>query len=356
MNLEQLCKFLSKESKRHLSSSDYIANKIMCPEYSTTSQDIKTHIFLKQQPLFALCWVLEKDASLFATILPSPHAFSYHTSIPDTRRTQLHTHDYLELAYIISGQFSQKILGKTITFHAGELCFIDKNCIHQDDLSYSPACILFLGIDNSIFEHIMKETITEQRLNAFLHSALLKQKNLQQYLHFKPRSNTTNILECQLSLLIKELSSYDNASFYICKGLLIRIFRILSTEYDFSLSKELKHEMSWLLFDEITNYIKTHYKNITIQKLCEQFHFQKDYFNRLIKSKTGMTYKAYLQKLRLQKAELLLCQTNYSIEQISDEIGYQNKGYFYKIFMQHYHMTPAQFRKQANNTPVSKKY
>lgn len=37
------------------------------------------------------------------------------------------------------GEFSQKILGKTITFREGELCLIDKNCLHQDIMDTTPA-------------------------------------------------------------------------------------------------------------------------------------------------------------------------------------------------------------------------
>ena len=61
-------------------------------------------------------------------------------------------------------------------------------------------------------------------------------------------------------------------------------------------------------------------------------HFQEDYFNRLIKSKTGLTYTAYLQDLRLKEAEHLLLTTRLSVDEISQQVGYQNKGYFYKIF------------------------
>ena len=36
------------------------------------------------------------------------------------------------------------------------------------------------------------------------------------------------------------------------------------------------------------------------EDLCtERFHFQRDYFNRLIRSKTGMTYSEYLQSCLL---------------------------------------------------------
>ena len=87
----------------------------------------------------------------------------------------------------------------------------------------------------------------------------------------------------------------------ICKGLLLRIFRILSTEYEFSLSKEQRKTINWIVFEEITDYIAAHYSHITLSDLTEQFHFQEDYFNRLIKDKTGLTYSKYVQQVRLEK-------------------------------------------------------
>ena len=47
-----------------------------------------------------------------------------------------------------------------------------------------------------------------------------------------------------------------------------------------------------------------------------KFHYQEDYFNRLIKRKTGLTYSAYLQQIRLERAEHLLVSTDKSIEEL----------------------------------------
>lgn len=78
----------------------------------------------------------------------------------------------------------------------------------------------------------------------------------------------------------------------------------------------------------------------------EEFHFQEDYFNRLIKTQTGLTYTEYLQLLRLRRAETLLLTTDATIDQITEAVGYHNKGYFYKIFTERHQLTPAQFRKK----------
>ena len=111
------------------------------------------------------------------------------------------------------------------------------------------------------------------------------------------------------------------------------------------LSKEQQKTMNWLVFEEISEYIRQHFNTVTIRELSETFHFQEDYFNRLIKNKTGMTYSAYVQKFRLDKAAQLLTASSKSIEEIAEAVGYHNKGYFYKIFVKQYSMTPAQYRK-----------
>lgn len=131
------------------------------------------------------------------------------------------------------------------------------------------------------------------------------------------------------------------------KGLLFRIFRILSTQYDFSLSKEQKQTMNWIVFEEISDYIRAHFRDITIQDLVDEFHYQEDYFNRLIKRKTGLTYSAYVQQIRLERAEHLLVSTDKSIEEIADSVGYHNKGYFYKLFQEKYEETPASYRRHT---------
>ena len=345
MELYDLCMRITKHEPTQLSEDHAVAHRIMHPEYSINSEEVKTFPLSKNDPIFILCWNIQAEQRLYATIKPSETPFSYCSSFLSGDKTQLHTHDYIELAYVVKGEFKQTILGKDILFKQGELCLIDKNCLHQDYLFSQPAVIIFIGLANDIFNEIVDRKITKENITNFLQSALMKQKNLQQYLHFKPLNKINRHLEENLTHLVQELSSYDEASNYICKGLLMRIFKIISTEYEFSLSKTLRREMNWIIFGEITKYIQEHYNHITIKDLTNRFHFQEDYFNRLLKAKTGMKYSEYVQQIRLSEAEKLLVTTNLNIDDIMESIGYHNKGYFYKIFMEKNNMTPAVFRK-----------
>lgn len=284
---------------------------------------------------------------------PSPEHFSYSLSFSSGAKTQRHTHNYIELGYVVKGTFRQRISEKDILFEEGDFCLIDKNCIHQDYLTDQDTIVLFFGIENAVFEEVMNAQVTTTKIASFLQTALMEQKDLQQFIRFHPMENEEKTMlarpqmEACLSQLLTELYKNQIGSTLICKGLLLRIFHLLSTQYEFSLTKEQQGTMNWVVFEEVCQYIKTHYRDIHTQELMEQFHFQKDYFNRLIKKKTGMTYSEYLQNIRLRQAKKLLCDTNYSVSQIAEMVGYHNKGYFYKIFTEKYGMTPARYRKNG---------
>lgn len=348
MSLINTCLKIILEGTELLPATHRLNNRLVCPEYSKSAQDVKTYPFLEHDRVFALLWNIDKDHILSATMYPTPKPFLSRLAFAPGTKTQLHTHDYIELAYIVEGEFRQKILGKDIIFSQGDFCLIDGNCLHQDYLSDFPATILFLGIANDMFTEIMKENIATQKLVSFLQSVLIHQKDVQQYLHFKPgHDSSIKQMEDILFLLLNELCINDIASSYIRKGLLFRIFRLLSTEYDFSLSKEQRKTLNWIIYEEISEYMKRHYADISIQDLVNEFHFQEDYFNRLIKNKTGMTYSEYLQNIRLEKARSLLMDSKISIDKICESVGYHNKGFFYKLFKEKYGMTPSQYRKKG---------
>ena len=126
-----------------------------------------------------------------------------------------------------------------------------------------------------------------------------------------------------------------------------RLIKLLCTEYEFSLTKEQSKQKSVLVGDEIIAYIQGNFKDMKTSDLERIFNYNADYYNRLIKSRMGMTYKEYIQSLRLEYAKKMLLTSKNSIDDIVFECGYRNKGYFYKIFRNSTGMTPAEFKEKV---------
>ncbi len=345
MRLKDYCEELTKDKNRPMLPDAELGLRIMCPEYSIDHIDVKTFPKSEKEGIFILCWNMEEGGKLHATLQSDGQPLTYTCEYTPGGRTQYHTHDYIELAYIIEGEFKQRIMGKDILFKQGELCLIDKNCPHQDFLADRNSMILFIGLANEIFDQVMVEKIGEENLLNFLRTALMKQKDIRQFLHFKPKDPEDGRLEEQLFTLLKELDQNDAASKYICKGLIIRILHEISTMYEFSLSNEQRKKMNWLIYEEISRYIEENYAWVTVRELVERFHFNEDYYNRILKEKLGMTYLEYVQDIRLKNAKRLLKTTEMTVDEVAVSVGYQNKGYFYKIFTDKFGVTPAKLRK-----------
>lgn len=331
-----------------VSAESDTSNRLMRPEYDERAIEIKSFPDKPLSEIFFIGWEL-KESQLNAFTLSQEAATALRYGLGHTTRTQRHTHNYLELSYVLEGEFCQNIQGKDVWFHKGECCLIDNNCTHQDYLTGRDTQVIFLGISNYVFHKVLLENIPEGILAEFFSTALLSQKEVKQYLHLRPKDDTDERIEEILGNLLRELMHLDVGSEYICRGLVKRLLWHLCLAYDFSLSKEQAKEMNVLIGDEVLRYIRENEAQVTIQELVQKFHYNEDYFNRLLKKREGVTYSAYLQRIRLEKARELLEGSTLGIDEIIERCGYRNKGFFYRIFVEKYGMTPAKLREQKQS-------
>ena len=89
-----------------------------------------------------------------------------------------------------------------------------------------------------------------------------------------------------------------------------------------------------------------HYnQNVTLEEVARQVGLNTTYFRHLFKQETRISFKEYLTHLRLSNARQLLANSDISVQQVIEEVGYTNISQFYRVFRQHYHMTPAEYRR-----------
>ena len=73
---------------------------------------------------------------------------------------------------------------------------------------------------------------------------------------------------------------------------------------------------------------------------------------RLMRGATGMTFFEYLYHRRMEKAKVLLEETDLPIQEISNQCGYASLNTFYKAFQRTYAATPSSMR-NPEETPGS---
>jgi AraC-like DNA-binding protein len=99
------------------------------------------------------------------------------------------------------------------------------------------------------------------------------------------------------------------------------------------------------IINRVLQYLNENYAGeLQLIDLEDKFKLNKYYIGQLIKENTGINFNDYLNKKRLEKAIELLKNTDFTIKDISEAVGYKYSYYFIKVFRKAYGMAPGEFR------------
>ncbi|MCL2864726.1 MAG: response regulator [Lachnospiraceae bacterium] len=93
-------------------------------------------------------------------------------------------------------------------------------------------------------------------------------------------------------------------------------------------------------------YIHAHFNAaITLEQVSEYVGFTPAYFSTLFKKETDKNFLEYLTEIRMEHARELLKNSEYSLPEVSEMIGYHDSKYFSKLFKKMIGLSPHEFRK-----------
>ena len=97
--------------------------------------------------------------------------------------------------------------------------------------------------------------------------------------------------------------------------------------------------------ERVCEYIKLHLaEEITASQIAEAFHISVYYLSHIFKTVTGTTMTKYKNELKLTKAKLMLKESDLSITQIANEVGFESASYFTEIFSKSENISPKKYR------------
>lgn len=101
----------------------------------------------------------------------------------------------------------------------------------------------------------------------------------------------------------------------------------------------------------LMEYVEHYYADdVLLREIAKLYYFNEKYLGRLFKQQTGVSFREYLNRKRLESAAGLLTESKETVTEIAAKSGFGNVTYFNRIFRQRYGMTPTEYRKlQKNN-------
>ena len=264
-----------------------------------------------------------------------------HTRFADFPR---HTHDYVEIIYMCSGQTTHIINDDTtVVLKKGELLLLNQHASHaikraeQNDI----------GINFIVLPQFLDTALemigTENVLGDFILSSLRKDTSEMGYLYFQVSDilPVQNLLENMVWSIINKQPNQRRIN-QISMGLLF--LQLLNlTDRLAIVSSQTKYDNALVM--AALKEIEENYCSANLLLVAHEYNISLSYLSRIIKKATGMKYKELLQNKRLSKAAQLLKETRLTVQDIITAVGYDNSSYFYRIFREKYGTNPCSYRK-----------
>lgn len=101
----------------------------------------------------------------------------------------------------------------------------------------------------------------------------------------------------------------------------------------------------------VMEYLYLNYsQELSLEFLAELAGYSSSYFARQFKQELGTSVFSYLAHLRCAQAANMLRGTDYSIQEISNFVGYPDNNYFVKVFKKQFGKTPSEYRQEQRDT------
>lgn len=279
----------------------------------------------------------------FTTKQMMRHGIPIHIFRSDTgTSTDVHTHDFIEIIYVLSGNAKQTVNGDTFSVGCGDLMFLNYGSVHafscDENFSYYNICFApefpaerLIAPENAFgilaltaFDEMRREAESghvcfageeRERIEWILH-AMLREYNRMQ-------PSVERVLESYMNILIAEI-----------------------------LRKTLPApaETTEDIWKKLRDYIEANISEpLTLSALAQKCFYNPSYFSRVFKEKFRVPLMTYIGTRRTDLAKKRLRDSNESVAQIARECGFSTVRAFYRAFERECGMTPTAYRVRERN-------
>ena len=240
-----------------------------------------------------------------------------------------HTHNHTELFFIVSGKGQFLIQDQTFPVGVNNLVIINPNVLHTEaSLNAQPLEYIVLGIDGI-------ELATNENSNGQFW--ILD--------HFE----SVEVSSC-LRNILREMELKNPGYEDVCQAYMeILIIRLMRNT---TMTVQIKPQVisGNRQCATVKRYIDLHFKEpLTLEQLSEEAHMNKYYLSHAFKQEYGVSPINYMISRRIEESKYLLSETDLSMSQIAQLLGFSSLSYFSQVFRKSQDISPMEFRQNSKN-------
>ncbi len=250
-----------------------------------------------------------------------------------------HTHEFIEIIYILSGKGVEIVDGVEYQVERGDMLFINFGEEHA-----------FKNSDMEFVQVLLRPEFMSERL--------VSSENIFDIFSLPQFSSiSADHSKCIVSFSGEEKTAVSSAILTMLheyeqkrdgyRAILYGYMQVIFT----MLIRKLGQNCDAKCAQTVEKYIAEHlFERITLTDIAQNCFYNPSYFSRKFKHIFGKNLVHYLRERRLVEAARLLCTEDTPTDEIATRCAFSSKSAFYKLFKETYGVTPREYREGKKMT------
>lgn len=279
-----------------------------------------------------MCSEIHENMNIFRKELSPTFLYSWK-GLRLQNEANYHSHNYIEIAFILSGKSRYLIEGHMYDISEGDLIILNPGVKHQAHTikgNPGPSTEFFVAFTDIELVEFSDNFLPLPNPNShvFHTTGQLYQKLYKLCASMEAESNS------------QRQGNYEMMKSYLIQMLLL-IIREQYEPVSYTGGNTFRALNRKYIVEQILNYFEDHYsEKISLEQIAENMYLSPFYISKLFKSETGNTPINHLINIRLEKSRELL-KAGGSIQEVALAVGYEDAYHFSKLFKKRYGVAPS---------------
>ena len=245
------------------------------------------------------------------------------------RHSVSHTHNPMELLFILGGKGPFLIGDQLHPVDINNLVIINPNWVHTEvSLNAQPLEYIVLGIDGIV---LANDNATNGQFNILDHF------------------ESVEVSGC-LRNILREMEQKNTGYEDVCQAYMEILIICLMRSISLAVPSEPQTISANRQCASVRRYIDLHFKeSLTLEQLVEEGHMNKFYLSHAFKREYGVSPINYMISRRIEESKYLLAETDLSMSQIAQLLGFSSLSYFSQVFRMTQGSSPMEYRQNSKN-------
>lgn len=259
----------------------------------------------------------------------------------------MHFHSYIELLYVNEGSMDVLLNGVHYTTKKGDLIVINSNDAHKIVSASDYLCYYGVKFEPWV---LLPSNCEPEEIDYILPFTVSTEKNP----HIIAGSTLCNDMGEIIERIYNEWRKAEYGYMFAMRSELLRVFTLICRFWNKNSDRRLPSASSQLTarIKYAVDIIANDFVDVDEREVAKQCNISYTYFSRSFKLVMGMSFKDYVNLMRINKAQEMLVNDNKSVVEIAADLGFSSSSHFINTFQKYKSMTPNQFKKAFTDRTV----